>query len=451
MKERNLGLKTIQTLKFADLFAGCGGLSLGFSQAGLEGIFAIERDPMAFETFKANLLCNQGTGHAFSWPAWLEQKAWDIESLLEKHRENLVSLRGQVDVLCGGPPCQGFSFAGRRNEDDPRNHLFNKYVEVVEVLKPQAIVLENVPGMKVLHGRSNVVPLPGRNTNPTRQSYYDKLARKLQDAGYEVASQLVDCSRFGVPQRRSRLIAIGVRKDIAEGISDLGKRAFDLLETSRVQMLGELGLPEKVSASHAISDLETNGKQLVPCLDPNAHGDFLEVAYIHPKTSYQVHMQDGYEGPMDSMRLARHRPEVAARFERIINECQKGVPMNDASRREFGLKKQRIHPMSPDEPSPTVTTLPDDILHYSEPRILTVRETARLQSFPDWFHFKGKYTTGGHRRRKECPRYTQVGNAVPPLLARAIGLAVGKLIEESLRETSKNENEFMGLEAKISA
>ena len=439
------------SLKFVDLFAGCGGLSLGFSQAGLEGIFAIERDPMAFETFKANLLGNQGSGKAFTWPAWLEKEAWDIEELLEKHADDLTSLRGQVDVLCGGPPCQGFSFAGRRNEDDPRNQLFNKYVEVVEALQPQAIVLENVPGMKVLHGRGNVVPLPGTNAGPIRQSYYDKLVGRLQDAGYEVASALVDCSRFGVPQRRSRLIAIGMRKNVAKGFPDFGRRAFELLESSRVEMLGKLGLPETVSASHAISDLETKGKQLGPCRDPMVRGDFHEVDYVHPRTSYQVLMQDGYEGPMDSMRLARHRPDVAARFERIINECRKGVPMNEASRREFGLKKQRIHPMSPDEPSPTVTTLPDDILHYSEPRILTVRETARLQSFPDWFHFKGKYTTGGHRRRKECPRYTQVGNAVPPLLARAIAITVRKLIEEGRDETSRIENEFMGLGAKISA
>lgn len=439
-------------LKFVDLFAGCGGLSLGFSQAGLEGIFAIERDEMAFDTFKANLLGNHGTGKSFAWPEWLGKSAWDIENLLERHGGDLLSLRGDVDVLCGGPPCQGFSFAGRRNEDDPRNQLFSRYVEVVEALRPQAIVLENVPGMKVLHGRGDVVPLQGGvNANPARQSYYDKLVGRLEDAGYEVASELVDSSRFGVPQRRSRLIAIGMRKEIAKGLSDFGKTAFEWLESSRLKMLEELGLPNKVSASDAISDLETKGRQLDPCGDPMARGGHRELTYGHPRTVYQVLMQDGYEGPMDSMRLARHRPEIASRFERIINECKKGVPMNDAARKDFGLKKQRIHPMSPDEPAPTVTTLPDDILHYSEPRILTVRETARLQSFPDWFHFKGKYTTGGHRRRQECPRYTQVGNAVPPLLARAIGMAVGKLIEEASRDSSLNENKCMELEARISA
>ena len=130
------------------------------------------------------------------------------------------------------------------------------------------------------------------------------------------------------------------------------------------------------------------------------------------------------------MRLARHREDVRARFARIISECRQGVRMDDESRKTYRLKKHRIYPMAAGQPAPTITTLPDDILHYSEPRILTVRECARLQSFPDWFAFKGKFTTGGDRRTKECPRYTQVGNAVPPYLARAIGIAVRNLLEE---------------------
>jgi DNA (cytosine-5)-methyltransferase 1 len=130
------------------------------------------------------------------------------------------------------------------------------------------------------------------------------------------------------------------------------------------------------------------------------------------------------------MRLARHRDDVRERFARILAECRKGVRMNDEARRGYGLKKHRIYPMSASEAAPTITTLPDDVLHYSEPRILTVRESARLQSFPDWFQFKGKFTTGGNRRTKECPRYTQVGNAVPPHLARAIGRAISRALDE---------------------
>ena len=132
------------------------------------------------------------------------------------------------------------------------------------------------------------------------------------------------------------------------------------------------------------------------------------------------------------MRLARHSEEVRDRFSQIIKTCRQGVRMNDGDRAWFKLRKHRIYPMSASEPAPTITTLPDDILHFCDPRILTVREYARLQSFPDWFVFKGKYTTGGDRRTKECPRYTQVGNAVPPLLAFAIARALGDVIGSSL-------------------
>ena len=95
-----------------------------------------------------------------------------------------------------------------------------------------------------------------------------------------------------------------------------------------------------------------------------------------------------------------------------------------SERERFGVKKQHLVVLNADNPSHTLTTLPDDYLHYAEPRILTVREYARLQSFPDWFSFHGKYTTGGHLRTKQCPRYTQVGNAVPPRLARFLGTLI---------------------------
>lgn len=421
----------MKSYSFADLFAGCGGLSLGLSQAGLTGKFAIERDPMAFETFSANFIEKPAAGHAFEWPKWLEKQAWDIEQLLARHKADLVGLRGKIDILAGGPPCQGFSFAGRRVEEDPRNLMFEKYVEVVDALKPQALILENVPGMKVAHARRNVVelPVPGEPVEKLK-SFYDKLVDSLDVAGYKMEAMLVDSSRFGVPQRRSRLIAVGIRKDLCEWLDGGIARMFELLEEARLAQLTELGLPEAVSASSALSDLETVGRKMVDCTDPESSRGFHEVEYSNPTTTYQQLMQAGCDGQMDSMRLARHRNDVRERFARILAECRKGVRMNDESRKTYGLKKHRIYPMASGEPAPTVTTLPDDILHYCEPRILTVRETARLQSFPDWFKFKGKFTTGGDRRTKECPRYTQVGNAVPPLLARAIGVAVRNLLQE---------------------
>lgn len=423
-------MNRMRTRKFVDLFAGCGGLSLGLSLSGMRGLFAIERDDMAFGTFATNFVGELSPErHRFEWPAWLSQKAWGIDELLGEHKVSLERLRGKVDVLGGGPPCQGFSFAGRRNEDDPRNQLFNKYVEVVEAIRPSALILENVPGMQVAHRPSNVVDLPF-GPKPPRQSFYEKLAASLDAAGYDVMASLVDASRFGVPQKRSRLIAIGIRRDLAECLENGVARVFELVEDARKQQLANLCLSEVISASEAISDLEVGDRPLVACEDAQSPSGFHEAIPRLPITTYQMLMREGVDGAPNSMRLARHRDDVRDRFARILAECRRGVRMDDSARQSYGLKKHRIYPMSPTEPAPTITTLPDDVLHYSEPRILTVRESARLQSFPDWFQFKGKFTTGGNRRTRECPRYTQVGNAVPPNLARAIGTAIDRALDE---------------------
>lgn len=417
---------------FVDLFAGCGGLSLGLSLAGMRGRFAVERDPMAFETFAHNFLRADSPVPRFKWPAWLPKQAWDIDQLIAHHKSDIRSLRGSVDVLAGGPPCQGFSFAGRRVASDPRNQLFKRYVELVAELQPKALIVENVPGMRVAHSAQNVIGLrpQSKPAGPAR-SFYDKLAASLADLGYSVDSMLLDASRFGVPQKRSRLIVVGVRSDVAARLEGGAIRVFEHVELARKAQLRELGLPQRVSARDAISDLESGSRQLQVCKDPASPAGFLEVSYSGPRTRFQRLMHEGHSGSMDSLRLARHRDDVRERFARIIAECRQGVRMDDESRRAYGLRKHRIYPMAPSDPAPTITTLPDDILHYSEPRILTVRECARLQSFPDWFEFRGKYTTGGMRRTSECPRYTQVGNAVPPYLARAIGVAVRQSLDEA--------------------
>lgn len=173
-----------QPLMFADLFAGCGGLSLGLSLSGMNGVFAIERDKMAFSTLSANLLEGRKVpAPQFSWPSWLGKKAWAIDEVLEKHPIELSQLKGKIHVLAGGPPCQGFSFAGKRNESDPRNKLFEKYVEMVQAIRPSALVLENVPGMKVAHATKKWKQL-GISIKP--QSYYDKLVESLDRIGYHV-------------------------------------------------------------------------------------------------------------------------------------------------------------------------------------------------------------------------------------------------------------------------
>lgn len=417
---------------FIDLFAGCGGLSLGLSMAGLGGRFAVERDAMAFSTFEANLVrgeCLQAP--QFEWPDWLPQQAWDIAQLLAQHRADLEGLRGTVEVLAGGPPCQGFSFAGKRKADDPRNMLFEKYVEVVEAIQPRILLLENVPGMRVVHGAKAARIGDDIPSEALRGSHYDKLANLLRSANYSVDARLLNAADFGVPQSRSRLIVIGVRNDCAALLQGGMKRAFDAVEDARTAHLVELGLGARPSSRSALSDLETAGKPLSTLQDAKARGTFSELQYSGPATSYQRAMRVPFPpAEMDSMRMARHTPAVAERFGRIIAECTQGVRISSADRERFNLKKYRIVPIHPGEPAPTITTLPDDLLHYSEPRILTVRECARLQSFPDWFRFCGKYTTGGKQRTKECPRYTQVGNAVPPLMARGLGKGILNLLSE---------------------
>jgi len=129
---------------FIDVFAGAGGLSLGLMMAGWKGLFAVEKSPMAFQTLKHNLV-DQKDHLNFEWPDWLPKEAIDIQTLLEKHKEQLKELRG-IHLLAGGPPCQGFSNSGRRQYDDERNRLFEQYLELVKLIRPQMLLVENVQG-----------------------------------------------------------------------------------------------------------------------------------------------------------------------------------------------------------------------------------------------------------------------------------------------------------------
>lgn len=409
---------------FIDLFSGCGGLSLGLSQAGWQGMFAIERATDAFETFRENFL-GKNSHHRFIWPIWLEQAAHSIDSVLEAHHGELKRLRNTVDLIAGGPPCQGFSFAGKRNGTDPRNRMFQRYVSFVELVNPKFLILENVPGMNVAHTKS------GNKTASARKTFYDKLHLALGELGYTVGAMILDAANFGVPQRRARLVVVGIRADMAKNFPSGCTGLFDAIVVKGREQLSELGGGSHVTAQQAISDLivgtgKEAGKRTIEYTGSGARRGYVQLNYQgSTSTSYQQLMNMGVAcGQMDSMRLAHHREEVRGRFEKILETSRRGVNLSKDDRERFGMLKHRTVPMSPTQPAPTLTTLPDDILHYSDPRILTVREYARLQSFPDWFTFHGKYTTGGERRKVECPRYTQVGNAVPPLLAKAIGTGI---------------------------
>lgn len=394
--------KIPQAYRFIDLFAGCGGLSLGLLQAGWTGNFAVEHEANAFATLEANLIY-QKVGNGFHWPDWLPKQPVAIEDLLRVHRAQLEGLRGQVDLVTGGPPCQGFSSAGRRREDDPRNQLFAAYVDFVRTVRPRALLIENVRGFT-----SDFRP-------GAEDSNYAMKLRMLLSQEYDVFEQLINLAIFGVPQSRTRYFLIAFRKD------ECAENPFENLRGRLPSFLRSLGLQAPVSAWSAISDLEVGRGGTRPSSETPG---FEEINYLGPVTQYQRMMAKGGVAPTD-LRLARHRKEIAERFETFIELSHKegrlNTSVNDEIRLRLGIKKRAFRVLDPDRPSPTITSMPDDLLHYKEPRTLTVRENARLQGFPDWFSFKGKYTTGGLRRRQEIPRFTQVANAVPPLASRALG------------------------------
>lgn len=400
---------------FIDLFAGCGGLSVGLMSAGWRGLFAVEQDSHAFSTLSHNLIDGHSNSpHRYAWPAWLPKEPFEIKAFLRKYRKRLVELRGSVDLVAGGPPCQGFSFAGRRRKDDPRNQLFQHYVATVRALQPRMLLMENVRGISVAFHNHQ-----GAGATPVQRPYSEHIAKSLQKNGYVVFTRLIRGTDGGVPQLRPRYILIGIRKDLMNG--EACASPFHMLDEVRCRFLQDKKLPltRPVTVHQALSDLESAGSQLIPCEDSPG---FMQVRYRRPRTQYQRIMHGRLNGTApNSLRLANHTKKTVTRFRTILNTCRRGVSLSSTDLGRFKLKKHCIVPLHPMRPSHTLTTLPDDILHYSEPRILTVREYARLQSFPDWFEFRGNYTTGGSRRRRQCPRYTQVGNAVPPFISELLG------------------------------
>ena len=401
---------------FIDVFAGCGALSLGLERAGWKGLLAIEKDACAYATLSHNFL-RDDSPLSYDWPKGIEKKAWDIHHLLLEHENELRQMSGKIDLLAGGPPCQGFSHAGRRRHDDPRNDLFLAYLKLVNLLRPRLVLIENVRGFnsdfKIAHGTAT-------------KNFADALKNGLC-CDYDLASSIIQARDFGLPQVRPRFFLVGALK--SAGVRQQVASFFENMQRQSPAFLAERDLPRRPSARDAIGDLEVTRNGTVPCED--SYG-FDAIGYAGPFTSYQIAMREGYEEAPPDMRLARHRPNIRRRFEEIISACREegrlNVTISKQTREAHGLKKMAIRVLDPLGAAPTITSLPDDLLHYSEPRILTVRENARLQSFPDWFAFKGKYTTGGHRRRREVPRFTQVANAVPPILAEQLGIVLGRIV-----------------------
>jgi DNA (cytosine-5)-methyltransferase 1 len=400
-------------LYYIDLFAGCGGLSLGLHHSGWKGLFAIEKSPFAFNTLEHNLIYKK---KHFEWPEWLPKTPHNINAILKNNSDELIKLRGQVDMVTGGPPCQGFSTAGKRNEEDNRNKLINSYLRFIDLVQPKILFFENVKGFTLEFDK-----------NSTRgKKYSEYVTNKLTNLGYNVSAELVNFADYGIPQKRCRFILVGIRNDISSTNAIAASTFFTKIKKNSKKFLINKGLEVSVPLEAAISDLLfCNGTMILP-----ESKNFKMGLYSPVKSKYQAFLRkdSNFENP-DSHRFANHSKPIIERFNFILQTAPKGKSLNKEFKAIHNIKKHTIIPLDGNEQAPTITTLPDDYVHYDEPRILTVREYARIQSFPDSYEFCGKYTTGGKARTSEVPRYTQVGNAIPPLFGEQSGLVLKQLIK----------------------
>ena len=369
-----------------DIFAGAGGLAEGFLAAGIDVAVAVEHHPHAaltnaFNHSDCSVICGDIA---------------KVDSGVIRAEVRKRTGKSRVDIVAGGPPCQGFSSAGKQDDNDPRNQLIHEFVRVVDELSPTCFVFENVPAITEASD--------GKVIQRMLDDFWNmgfKIFGVDNNSDYYPCSYpVIDSSWFGVPQARKRLILVGWKK---------GLDCFNWLDDS-------MSIPTSRRAK------EVNIYDAISDLDFLASG-FECHSYQKPPTSnYQMKRRSNSAILLNHL-ASDHRKETIQMFRRYQpGQTVSSIPV------EFRTGKQRVRRFSKLELSPAVLALPDDFIHYSQNRIPTVRELARLQSFDDDFVFLGKRTTSDQNRRFDVPQYTQVGNAVPPLLARSLGRAILRAI-----------------------
>jgi len=414
-------------LTFIDLFAGCGGLSLGLEQAGFYPLYVNELNSDALETYLINR--DQEYPH-------LREKyhSKDIKKVILKkdYFDSLLNdlqvdfkrdfRENSVDLLTGGPPCQGYSALGIRRSYSvdkkqlPSNHLYQDMAYFISQIQPKIFLFENVRGL--LNAKWTKDGVKGEIFKDVFKTF-DSLSN------YTVKFKLVKANDYGVPQNRPRVLVIGVRNDV--NLNSMS--ALDALEGGF--------LPEPTNDYPDIEDL------LSDLVDDNFEYGGESVSYRKDplnrlQETYRTNIHSGVlmkkGDELTEMKYSRHSDKVVEKFSHMIKN--KGKIPEHLKTKKFA---QRVLPKKWGDSGPkiTVTSLPDDFVHYSQARSLTVREWARLQTFPDWYKFAGKRTTGGIRRagnpresnfEREVPRYTQIGNAVPVKLALEVGKHFKKLL-----------------------
>ena len=340
-----------------DLFCGAGGLSYGFECAGFNVVLGIDNDMAALNTFELN---HKGSKTIYG----------DITDISYADIKKVVG-DVEIDVIVGGPPCQGMSLSGPRKFDDPRNRLYLSYIRLVKEIQPKAFIIENVPGLVSLFGGE----------------IKDSIINEFNAAGYQVEYKILCAADYGVPQMRRRVIFVGYKTG-----------EFTYPETS----------DEYVSCTQALSDLP-------PLVDTLGEDDMPYSS--EPTSEYQKLMRRRSNSVRNHI-AANHSENVRSTIALIpAGGNYKCLPADFKSTRKFNVAWTRF----PDvKPAPTIDTGHRHHFHYKYNRVPTVRECARLQSFPDDFIFTGNKTQ----------QFRQVGNAVPPLMAERLAEQVKKMLDE---------------------
>lgn len=331
-----------------DMFSGCGGLSRGFMDAGYEVILGVDNEEIALKTFKEN----HGQAKV------LQADLFDPDTIHEMKR---IIGNNKVDLIVGGPPCQGFSLTGARNANDKRNTLFKSMVEAAKVFNPQAFVLENVPGLAALY----------------KGKVKDEIVKSFSKLGYTVNFEVLYAPDYGVPQIRRRLFFVGIK----------GDTRFEFPEPTHPPL-------KYVTCGDAISDLHDFNDNI---------GQEIDDYTSKPLTDYQRLMRAKTSVLYNHMGTNHtdHVIEVISQVPEGGNH--KDLPPGVGDSRTFNEAWTRYHSQ---KPSKTIDTGHRNHFHYKYNRVPTVRENARLQTFTDDFVVFGTKTQ----------QYRQVGNAVPPLL-----------------------------------
>lgn len=465
----------VKKLQSFETFAGCGGLALGLKSAGFELKLANEFSLNASQTFAHNILGSKekvfsvDKMSSYNWEGPMVAQGDFIKIVNQVEKDsNLRSQFSDLDLVSGGPPCQGFSMAGKRKAGVAKNNLPFEFIRFVELVRPKSVLIENVVGI--------LSPFFS-DGNPETASKQIVLA--LSNLGYNVGVFKLNSALVGVAEKRIRVFFLALREDVFSHTSTHKelldqfngtnltneKDVLDVVDwTSEVpvESLKNFVSQKQYSVKLAIDDLlpKTSSpssyvankinKLLNPFVAHNKRSNKKRNHEVRTHTQRVVHrfrlrqlFIDDYELYTEVSHYLRYGKHTVGfnRYDELLKEIKADKllaqelesPSLEGMKVLFDRHKSKKHSqrvLKANEPSHTIVTIPDDLIHYDKEcsRVLTVRESARIQSFPDKFEFLGKATTGGHLREVEAPQYTQVGNAVPPLVGRFWGMIISDLL-----------------------